>query len=431
MSEFFKLRSLGIDTSPSSLKTIETITGSKGNYSYICVSPSTFDISGKDVCQRNPFLYLAVKLRLVEASFSAELIKHILVQSKRDSIAVLYIEEYEKWPIDILKSLLKSKVVKEIAPYNPINLDAISDLEKELGTMIRTVGLEFGPENYSPVLLEDIKKKGLKLHGFNPLGMPYHCSRLISKYGQEYLLAFMAAISDTVFLNSEDPVRVIDAENYLASLTGDKIPDIIKEVGGVGVLPEKEETAIHKFIPILPGMNVRTEAKFVGFSDSVFMKAAGEEKPVWKNSKVLVDYLKKIEERQNPIVKYLRTRLQEISQKDDFPSSDPDLAWTLLRTSISSFIEDYFKNEVDKTLPGTVTNWSVGYDYPIYELLQIDLVFDEVRLDDKVEKKKKFFPSLKKKVRSVAHWEELFLAFNRDTSEWVIWCTEKQNPESK
>lgn len=262
MSENFKIGGVGIDTSgineiPSSddifkdVKYIHTNIG-KGN-----------DTMLKNLIPEDA--YLITTVNFIDQLDTA--VNNHINELGRDKIDLLLIdsncrlEDY----IDDINNLIISGAVTEVGISNPKSVERLEELEKCI-SKISYVSLDICPLKFPYSIIKYCRENDIMIAGFNPFGGKVNYSRVIASFSIPYLLSFISAYSDIVFLSSYNLENVVYKIEYLSDLIGRNYGKEFVMTQDVDKLLKEPKKAIHTSILIDDSLTVPYDSNEMIFS---------------------------------------------------------------------------------------------------------------------------------------------------------------------
>lgn len=213
MSNKFKISGVGIDTTR-----INKILNKNEleDYTYIHTSISAGnDTLIKSGIKDNQILITSIDF----LDHSDTAIIHHLEELVKDSINLLLIDSKCNFEdnIDNINNLIISGNVQEIGISNPTSVKRLEEL-KNLISQISYISLNICPLCFPWSIIRYCEENNIKILGFNPFGGRINYPRLIDSFSVPYLLSFISAYSDIVFLSGNN-LNVLDSETeYLMDL---------------------------------------------------------------------------------------------------------------------------------------------------------------------------------------------------------------------
>lgn len=262
MSEKFKIGGVGIDTSgineiPSNdnifrdVKYIHTKIG-KGN-----------DTMLKNLIPEDAFLITTVDF--IDQLDTA--INNHLNELDKERIDLLLIDSSCRLEDDVdnINNLIISGIVTEIGISNPKSVERLEELKKCI-SKISYISLDICPLNFSYSIIKYCRENDIMIVGFNPFGGKANYSRIIASFSIPYLLSFISAYSDIVFLSSYNLENVNSKIEYLSDLVNREYGKEFVMTQDVDKLLKEPKKAVHTSIKINDSLIVPYDSNEMIFS---------------------------------------------------------------------------------------------------------------------------------------------------------------------
>ena len=214
MSEKFKIGGVGIDT--SGINEIPSNSDIFKNIKYIHTKIG----KGNDTILKNLIpedAYLITTVNFIDQLDTA--INEHLKELNVEKIDLLLIDSNCRIEddIDSINNLIISGVVREIGISNPKSVERLEELKKFI-SKISYVSLDICPLKFPYSIIKYCKDNDIMIAGFNPFGGKANYSRVIASFSIPYLLSFISAYSDLVFLSSYNIENINSKIEYLLDL---------------------------------------------------------------------------------------------------------------------------------------------------------------------------------------------------------------------
>ena len=213
MSDVFKISEVGIDTTR-----INTILGPEEfeSFQYIHTSIS----SGNDTTIKGGITSSHILITSIDFLDSCDVaVMRHLDELGKDKVDLLLVDSDCKVEdnVDILNNLIISGFVSEVGIKNPKSVKRLEELRKKISE-ISYVSLDICPLCFPWSIIKYCQENNIKILGFNPFGGRINYTRLIEGFSVPYLLSFISAYSDIVFLSGSRLDLISTESEYLLDL---------------------------------------------------------------------------------------------------------------------------------------------------------------------------------------------------------------------